>query len=198
MGYKKKAGYFIELCERPYKLAIKNNNPKEELVEFNTNHNILKEALFAEENFLNTLSNLFLVNINCLSEFEWLLHDKCLNSTYSTKSAVKIEAKPLEERTKKQQYTKIMLHAIEDENEIEKALDYCKKITSFIHCPIQLNDYKRMDAYKENKELLNQVYKTTKELKQPIGNNTITTNNNSYDQFRKHTSRFYCRNFKRS
>ena len=70
-----------------------------------------------------------------------------------------------------------MLHAIEDENEIEKALDYCKKITSFIHCPIQLNDYKRMDAYKENKELLNQVYKTTKELKQPIGNNTITTNN---------------------
>ena len=66
---------------------------------------------------------------------------------------------------------------LENENIATTVFDYCKKIKSFVHCPIKLNDYKRMEEYTKNKELINQVYKTLKEIKQPIGNNTITANN---------------------
>ena len=59
--------------------------------------------------------------------------------------------------------TKRLKQIVTDESLWQRVYIFCKHLAKFIHAPITLNDYKRMEKYANDKELVEAVYNAIKD-----------------------------------
>lgn len=63
----------------------------------------------------------------------------------------------------KRDITKRLRQTITDEVLWERANKFCMNLAKFIHAPITLKDYQRMERYTDDEELVNSVYNAIKD-----------------------------------
>lgn len=178
LGYKKDYGFFLDIIEKPYKLSINEEKEMNNIIEFDKYRNIPKGSLINIEESLKLIENLLAGNPDILTNLNFHFHEFNLSKEYPTpKTKVVITSHQLQERTDDSDYTKILKATTNDNNITERINDYCKKITSFIHCPISKTDYNRMEAFSNDNELIEKIYEVIPKFKLPIGAETIESRN---------------------
>lgn len=71
--------------------------------------------------------------------------------------------KDIERICSKRDITKRLKQVVTDEVLWKRVNNFCMNLAKFIHAPISLKDYKRMEKYIEDEELVNSVYNAIKD-----------------------------------
>ncbi|WP_085833799.1 hypothetical protein [Clostridium merdae] len=97
--------------------------------------------------------------------------------------AIVINPQSLDEITEDREVTKLLRQQIVpfEETFQKEVWIYCKKLGSFVHAPVSLNDYKRMLPFAENKPLVNEVFAMLQTYELP--NDTLDERNDVIGYF---------------